>query len=154
MLGQTYRSPDPRRDGRDITVVEMLAGSIDTIKTAFADEDETRWKLLHHIAKSYASLGLADESTRMFQELYDEQRRVSAKPSSDTVTNMYDLAQSLNNKGHYDRADQLMDEAFKHAVEIGGENSQLALKLRGGQAFQPTRTGETTGRDRNLPFSA
>jgi hypothetical protein len=62
-----FRSPDPERDGRTITVAEMLDKAKMRVETEFQDDRLLQAKLLEAIADTYDGLGLMSAHAELRQ---------------------------------------------------------------------------------------
>jgi serine/threonine protein kinase/tetratricopeptide (TPR) repeat protein len=67
-LVSAFRSPDPQRDGRTITIAEVLHRAVDEVQSDFAADSPTRAALLSAIGQSYLGLGLYYEAIPIFEE--------------------------------------------------------------------------------------
>ena len=56
-LINAFRSPDPARDGRTVTIAEVLDRAVKNVNEEFADDQRMQADLLNAIAQSYQSLG-------------------------------------------------------------------------------------------------
>jgi len=141
-LGQTYRSPDPRRDGRDVKVVDVLARAEQEIATTFADDDESRWELLQHIASSYTGLGLIEEPLQILKRVRDEQIASGQPTSIESIYVLYDLANAHNSVGELTTALRLIDEAYEQLEQQPGANSDFAMKMLSRKAMILQNSGD------------
>ena len=61
-LTSAFQSPDPARDGRTITVAEILESAAKKLDTDLADQPDRRALLQATLAKTYQALGLARDA--------------------------------------------------------------------------------------------
>ena len=62
-LVDIFRSPDPERDGRTITVAEMLDKAKTQVETEFKEDKVLQAKLLGAIGETYVALGLGEQAS-------------------------------------------------------------------------------------------
>ena len=142
-LGQTYRSPTPTADGREVKVVDVLKRSLSEIATKFSDDDATRWDLLHQIGTAYSGLGLLNESQEVLEDVYEEMQNARASPSLTSIQLLSDLADATNSNGQFSKALTYADDAYEQAVVFAGENSKLAVTSKTRQAMIRQNLGDT-----------
>ena len=70
-LSNVFRSPDPQRDGRTITVAELLDRTRDDLANQFQDDPETKSGLLIALAEAYGGLGLYLDAVKLRQQAFD-----------------------------------------------------------------------------------
>ena len=78
-LVEAFRSPDPERDGRTITVAEMLGKAKTSVETEFKADPLLQAKLLGAIERTYLGLGLVQEALELSQKSYDMLRMLLAR---------------------------------------------------------------------------
>src|SRR5207237_10499597 len=64
---EAFRSPDPARDGRTITVVELLDRAVGRLDGDFADDPATKGRLLDALGETYQSLGLLAKTVEVHE---------------------------------------------------------------------------------------
>ena len=99
------RSPDPSRDGRTITVAELLDRSAKELQGKFADDPVTKAKMLQAIGQSYSALGLYREAIPLLEQARDLFLGASGRENSDTLDAMSCLAYAYHGAGRI--ADEL-----------------------------------------------
>ena len=65
------RSPDPARDGRSVTIAEVLDRAVKEVEEEFADDKRMQADLLNAIAQSYHGLGLYRESMLLYGKVQE-----------------------------------------------------------------------------------
>jgi eukaryotic-like serine/threonine-protein kinase len=109
-LINAFRSPDPARDGRTVTMAELLDRAVKDVKEEFADDQRMQADLLNAIAQSYQGLGLYRESVELFAKV-QELRSASQGPlDTGTIESMSDLASACESAGQLDKAISLREE--------------------------------------------
>jgi tetratricopeptide (TPR) repeat protein/tRNA A-37 threonylcarbamoyl transferase component Bud32 len=130
-LGQTYRSVDAERDGRDVKVVDMLSRAIDEVAVDFADDDESRWMLQRQLAGAYMNLGVIGDSLEILQPIREERAADGKLNDDESVQLLLDLATAHNHVGDQTSSLDLTEQAVDLATEIGVEDHLMALCLKG-----------------------
>ena len=67
-LVSAFGSPDPSKDGRTITIFEVLDRSAKELQGQFADDPRTKSDLFHAIGESYHGLGLDREAIPVLEQ--------------------------------------------------------------------------------------
>ncbi len=120
---QTFRSPDPRRDGRTITMAELLDRSVTDLQDKFTDEPQTRATLLGAIGNSYLGLGLYHESIANLEQARELCDAKLGPEHLDTLASMNILAVAYEAAGQLDRALPLLEETLKlRQAKLGPEH--------------------------------
>ncbi len=146
-LIEVLRSPDPKRDGRKITVVEMLDRAVDRINNEIADQPYTRAVLQREIGMTYMSLGLYDKGIQLCElsnAFYRDMSIKSAKTSESTLeaeksrlaaevelSSTIGLAQSYVLAKQTNKAIKLLESSIPRSVKLLGasdEMTQLAFQ--------------------------
>ena len=70
-LADVLRSPDPERDGRDVTVVELLDSQVGQLRDSFGDDDVVRAQLLGVLGETYYSLGRLQRSIELSRQSFE-----------------------------------------------------------------------------------
>ena len=128
-LGETYRSPDPRKDGRDVKVVDVLARAEKEIATNFADDPESRLMLLRRIARAYSGLGLVDQTVDLLNRTREQQIADGVPTDVEFIWLIQDLAMARSSKGDFKRALETIEEAIEYAEELEGDTNFLTARL-------------------------
>ncbi len=113
-LVDAFRSPDPERDGRTITVAEVLDRTVAELQDRFTDQPPVKAQLLNALGETYLGLGLYGEAVKAHQESLEILQRVLGPEHPDTFKSMSNLAVAYLRRPH-DRSDSLLDEAHSCA---------------------------------------
>ena len=114
LMVNILHSPDPSRDGRTVTVVELLDHATKGLEKQFADDPRGKAALLQAIAESYEGLGLYQEAVPLFEQARDLHTELQGKNDPATLRSMDKLAVA------YGYANRLND-----AVALAEETLQL-----------------------------
>ena len=112
-LADAFRSPNPERDGRTITVAEVLDHTVTDLKDKFTDQPLVKARLVYALGESFLGLGLHAEAERLFQESLEIRKRVLGRTHRDTLASMCELADAYQEAGRTDEAIQLHEEALR-----------------------------------------
>ena len=113
LLVSVLRSPDPDRDGRTITIAEVLDRSAKELQGKFAGDPPTKAKLLQAVGESYVGLGLFRESIPLLEQARDLCSASLGREHSDTIDAMATLAGAYRAAGLSDEAVRLDEEVLK-----------------------------------------
>jgi eukaryotic-like serine/threonine-protein kinase len=91
-LGEVFQSPDPARDGRTITVVEILDTAAGKLETDLATQPAQRARLQAILADTYVSLGLFNEAIGLAERVRDYHLATKGPDHLDTLGAIYNLA--------------------------------------------------------------
>ena len=119
-LVEVFESPDPERDGRTITVAEMLDRAVERLKTELQDQPQRVARLLQAIGRTYSALDLTDRAIPLHEELRIFHERTSGLEHPDTLTAKSTLALSCDHAGLYDEALRLNEEVLKLRRQVLG----------------------------------
>src|SRR5439155_8089208 len=111
-LTEVFQSPDPKRDGRSITVAETLDAAAKKLDTNLANQPERRAKLQTTLGFTYRALGLDRDAITQFEKARDYYLATHGPEHSDTVRAMHNLAISYDKAGRLDEALKLQEEVL------------------------------------------
>ncbi len=109
-LTEVFQSPDPVRDGRTITVAEILDVAARKLDTDLAGQPAQRAKLQATLGKTYFALGLFREAIPLQEKVRDYYLTASGPEHPDTLTAMSALALSYFRAGRRDEALKMQEE--------------------------------------------
>jgi eukaryotic-like serine/threonine-protein kinase len=112
-LIRAFRSPDPERDGRTITIVEVLERTVSELAAKYQDDPILKAAILDALSKTYSSLGLfkkavplSDEALRLRQQALGESHR-------ETLSTMQTLAVAYARTGQTAASVQLAEQVLE-----------------------------------------
>jgi serine/threonine protein kinase/tetratricopeptide (TPR) repeat protein len=143
-LVDIFHSPDPERDGRTITVVEMLGRAKSRIETEFGETPLLQAELLGAIGSTYLSLGLAQESTELVTRAYDIRLKELGPQHPDTLDSMQNLGAAYRYMGELDKAIPLLEETLKLRKALFGPDHPDVLNTMNSLAVAYDGAGRLT----------
>jgi tetratricopeptide (TPR) repeat protein len=112
-LTSAFSSPAPWRDGRTITIVEVLDRDARELQGKLADNPVTKAALLEAIGNSYVGLGLSQDAIPLFQQALQLRKSVLGQEHSATLETMHLLAGASLQAHQYDDVVPLAEETLK-----------------------------------------
>ncbi|MCI0541110.1 MAG: serine/threonine-protein kinase [Verrucomicrobiales bacterium] len=110
-LIKVFQSPDPRRDGRTVTVAETLGNAAREIETDLAVDPRRRAKLQSAIGQTYHALGLYRDAIEIQEKVRDFYLASLGPRHSNTLQAVQALAWSHARAGHNEQALALRTES-------------------------------------------
>ncbi|MCX6872834.1 MAG: tetratricopeptide repeat protein [Verrucomicrobia bacterium] len=126
-LTSAFQSPDPARDGRTITVAEMLDNAAKKLDTDLADQPARRASLQSSIGSTYHALGLSRDAIPLREKVLDYHRAAGGPEHPDTLKAMDCLASSYFVAGRLDEAIELQEQVLKLSDMINGPEHLTTL---------------------------
>ncbi|QDV38710.1 serine/threonine-protein kinase [Tautonia plasticadhaerens] len=130
----SFRSPDPGRDGRTITIVEILTRSLDDLRDRDALAPPTRAAILNAIGQSYRGLGLTREAV----DVLEEARALSAEhlgpDHPDTLRSQNELGMAYWDVGRRDEAIAMHEATLRAWRSTLGDDHPETITTRGNLA--------------------
>ena len=117
-LVDAFRSPDPERDGRTITVAEVLDRAVHEVHDKISDQPLVKARLLHALGESYGGLGLYREAEKLCQESLEIRQRVLGPTHPDTLESMNDLGVAYVRVGRTAEAVRLHEETLRLGAKV------------------------------------
>ena len=145
-LVDAFRSPDPERDGRTITVVEVLDRTVADLRNKLNDQPLVKARLLDALGESYAGLGLYREARQLRQECLEIRQRLSGPMHPDTLESTRNLGRAYQDAGLMVEAIQLLEDMLRQQREkLGpGHPSTLVTTENLADAWREIDLGKTT----------
>jgi len=112
-LTSAFRSPDPARDGRTVTVAAMLDNAAKKLETDLSAQPACRASLQASIGLTYYSLGLSHAAIPLEEKALAYHRAASGPEHPNTLGAMHHLANSYIEVGRRDEALKLREEVFR-----------------------------------------
>ncbi len=119
-LVDIFRSPDPERDGRTITVAEMLDKAGTRAETEFKEAPRLRAELLGALADTYLGLGLLQKATELAKKSHDTYRAELGPGNVDTLRALARLAHVYREDDRWKEALPLIEETLQRRKEVLG----------------------------------
>ncbi len=122
---------------------EVLADrAIQEINDGFTDDPLTKARLLHNVARSYMSLGLAKEAVRQFTKSLEIRRKQLGSDNRLTLKTMHDLALAQRESGQLADAEAMFREVLARRQQLFGDSHSSVLKAQGALASLLQSKGE------------
>lgn len=119
-LQQMLGSADPRAQGKDVRVVEILNLAAGEIEKEFARQPEIAAGLHATLGKTYLSLGLLDKAEWHFKNALDLNLQLFGNNHRETALSRNNLGKILYDKGSIEPAEDL----FREALSIMHDNDE------------------------------
>lgn len=120
-LEDVFRSPDPYRDGRSVTVAEALDRAVERMDANLAGQPARHAKLLSILAVTYQNLGLYRRVAEIRQKVLDISRATKGDEHPESLEAMRALALSYQKLGLYQEAAALGGELVRIRERLSGE---------------------------------
>ena len=127
-MAETLGRPSPGVDGRNVTIADAFARSVDKLESDFNDRPFIRSKLLQSIGSTYLKLGLYKEAVEVLSksyEVYKEQVNAKDKLAALFLSNLAIAQRSAGN--------------IKKAIELGEQS--LVLHASASDSTPRVQTG-------------
>ncbi len=149
-LTTVFESPDPVRDGRTITVAEILDTAAKKLETDLATQPARRAELQLALGNTYSALGLNREAILLKEKVRDYHRAASGTEHVMTLAAMHNLALSYAAAGRWDEAIKLQEEVLllrrkddpEHPVTLKAMANLVAFYADAGRSAEALKLGE------------
>jgi serine/threonine protein kinase/tetratricopeptide (TPR) repeat protein len=122
-LVNAFRSPDAERDGRQITVAELIDRAADDVATEFKDKPLTKADLLGALGTTYKSLGMPQEAISLLTQAQEVWQANGLANRPDVLMRLTTLASAYFDAGDHKRAQDLYSSSLlKMRVSLKSEN--------------------------------
>src|SRR5262249_13646640 len=109
-LVKLFRSSDPRVDGRDVKVADLLDRALADLNRKFADSPKLKRDLLAGLALTYQGLRLYATAAALFEKALALRHVTLGADHPDTLDLMGELAHAYSHAGRPDEAIQLAEK--------------------------------------------
>ncbi len=140
-LTEVFQSPDPRRDGRTITVAETLDRTVKKLEDDLAGQPDLRARLYLVLGTTYQGLGLHREAIPIEEKARDHYLKFHGPEHPETLAANYELAKSYAEAGRWDEALKMQEELLALSRNVRGPEHQETLKSMGLLARSYAHTG-------------
>lgn len=141
-----FKSTDPARNGRTITVAETLDRAVKQLDAATTLDPVRRISLTYTVGSAYKDLGLNREAIPLLEKVRDHYLRTSGLESLKTNQAMFALAQAYDDAGRAAEALRLREEILAQRRKIFGSDHNLdtlsAMGALAGSYFEANRMSE------------
>ncbi len=123
-LVDTFRRPDPLRDGRTVKVLDILDQAVKDLNQAFNAEPLMKATLLNAIGETFGGLGMNDKSFTAFEQALALRRDKLGDDHQATLNSMNNLAMAYYDAGDFDRAISMLESILeKRRNSLGADNA-------------------------------
>jgi serine/threonine protein kinase/Tfp pilus assembly protein PilF len=139
-LQKMLSSADPREQGKDVKVIEVLGEAAKAIESDFTDQPEITADLHTTIGRTYLNLGLLETAETHLEKALEIRRRFFPHRSAEVAQSFNNFGKLLQMKGDLNAAEPLYAEALETfrrlrmneetAAVLGNFGYLLALKGR------------------------
>ncbi len=139
-LTEVFRSPNPARDGRTITVVETLGAAAKKLDTELANVPARRARLQSTLGQTYRALGLPREAIPLQEKVRDYDLATFGPEHNETLQAMNDLGNSYFAAGRRDEALKLREQVLALRRKVSGPEHPETLKAMNNLAVSYSET--------------
>lgn len=115
-----FQSPDPNREGRTITVAEMLGKAAQEVTTGLASQPSRQAKLRSALASAYTALGLYPDALPLLEESLHYYQSASGAGHPDTLYAMLALAGAYFKENRQEEGFKLQENVLSVRQRISG----------------------------------
>jgi len=133
-LSEAFQSPDPQRDGRTVTVAELLDRAAADLAEEFPDQPDRQARLRESLAGTYHSLGLSREAYALQELAIVHYRRAHGADHDVTVKAVGKLTLYYYDAGEMQLAGQVQEALLESLQRRGGRESPKTLDAMSGLA--------------------
>jgi serine/threonine protein kinase/Flp pilus assembly protein TadD len=123
-------SPDPRAEGRDVTVRAVLDSAAVTAYEDLAAYPEVQGAVLETLGDTYLALGLVDDSERHLRAALDIRRKALGEHHPDVGSSLHALGAVLGNRGKLAEAESTLTAALQLGADLYGEDAEQVDAIR------------------------
>ncbi len=142
-LSEVFRSPDPARNSRSITVAESLARAAAKLESDFAGQPERRAHFQQVLGATYNALGMYPEATGLLENAHRQQLTAYGKDDERTMATASDLATAycFSHKPGY--AARMQEELVEALVRLRGADDRRSIGAKQNLATSYDQIGRT-----------
>ena len=142
-LVESFRSPDPGRSGRSITIAEVLDHAAESLEARDDVPPTLRASMLNAVGQTYDSLGLVAETLAAFTAARDLRLEALGAGDPETLVSENNIAQALLAAGRPAEAIPILERASEALRERLGPLASETLAARNNLALAYQGTGRT-----------
>ena len=141
-LTEVFKSPDPAKDGKSVTVASALDNASAKLKVDLKDQPERRAMLLAVLAGTYEGLALHERAAATWQEVMELQRSLKGTGDPEFRRALRRLGKCRELLGDHAGARLLGDEEVRLLTRLNGPTNEETLLAMGSLAGNLFRIGE------------
>jgi serine/threonine protein kinase/tetratricopeptide (TPR) repeat protein len=139
-LAEVFRSPNPARDGRTVTVVETLGAAAKKLDTELANVPSRRARLQSTLGLTYRALGLPREAIPLQEKARDYYLANFGPENTETLEALNNLGNSYFAAGRRDEALKLREQVLTVRRKVSGPEDPETLKAMNNLAVSLSET--------------
>jgi eukaryotic-like serine/threonine-protein kinase len=129
-LIEFFRSPDPEKEGRSVTVAELLDKARDRVAKEFQQDLALQVRLLEALGETYGALGLPRDAVELLEKARDIRRDTLGVESRETLQVMEGLSAAYFEATRPGDSLRLAEELLTHAAAACGPEDSLTLEAQ------------------------
>lgn len=141
LLEEFLSAPAPEREGKDLTVVQLLERFEPRVE-ALADRPDIQAELLHTYAATYLALGLFERAAGFAERSLALRARLYGDEDLHTLAATHLLGRIRTEQGEYAEAVSLQRSAHERARSVLGEDDLASIDYAVGLAEALAKAGE------------
>ena len=122
LLAEVFRSPDPKQDGRMVTVAAALDRASQKLEIDLAGRPTLRSAMQEALGDTYLALSLFNEAASLLEKVLTYHREVSVKDESNTLDVMSHLSDAYFGLGRIEDGLKLLEEVREGRFKLLGAN--------------------------------
>lgn len=119
---------DPRQEGRDVRVVELLDRASATVDDTFADRPRLAAAVLDTLGATYHALGQLDQAEPLLVRAAELRKTVLGPNDPETLTSLHHLGRLKNDAARFEEAEPLLREVHAVRSEVLGPDHPDTLR--------------------------
>jgi serine/threonine protein kinase len=127
-LTEVFRSPDPARDGRTVTVAETLDAAVLRLNSTLSGQPARRAQLQVTLGKTYLALGLPGDATPLFKQAQAYYQSATGSDQRDAIEVSRQLALAYAEASRFPEALPLQEELLARCRRLYGRESREAIR--------------------------
>jgi tetratricopeptide (TPR) repeat protein len=140
-LVDAFRSPDPDRDGRTITVAEVLDRAEKRLD-GLAEQPLVRGAMLDAIGRSRAALGFNEDAIKLLGEAVAIRKGALGPDDPQTLDSLIALADVSSSARRWEDAAKLREELFAARARLSGNEHEDTLRAMHALAHAKENAGQ------------
>ncbi len=114
LLLEMISSPDPRKDGRKVTVMDVLHGASHRMSVELAGQPQIETEMRSMLGNTYQNLGIYDSAETEFFKAHELTKKLFGERSKETAMSLQSLGLVYQYRGDLEKTEQY----FKQSLEM------------------------------------
>ncbi len=120
-------SADPRREGKDVLVVDLLSDAARKVDSSFANQPAVQAQILETLGNTYRSLGLFDDASIHLTKALKIARETRGNEHVDTLGMMQSFGGVLADMGEWNEAERIYRDCLSMSKRTLGDDAYGTL---------------------------